>query len=125
MRFWLLPGQRPLLAEAQSSLRCRRGQDFSQVDREGTALGESRQERAKARERAMNHKKTEKFLQSSKRPRVIEEGKNILDLEKAGPIQMGFWVPNRVWATAKFLVPLRHAIAAKKKEGKLAPMRPE
>jgi phosphatidylserine decarboxylase len=49
---------------------------------------------------------------------------NLLTLDDAGPIQMGFWVPNRVWATAKFLVPLRDAIAAKKKAGTLAPMQP-
>jgi phosphatidylserine decarboxylase len=49
----------------------------------------------------------------------------LLTLEKSGPIQMGFWVPNRVWATARFLVPLRDAIAAKKKAGTLAPMQPE
>lgn len=28
--------------------------------------------------------------------------------ETLGPIQMGFWVPNRVWATVKFLIPLRN-----------------
>jgi phosphatidylserine decarboxylase len=50
---------------------------------------------------------------------------NLLTLSDAGPIQMGFWVPNRVWATAKFLVPLRDLIAAKKEAGTLAPMRPE
>lgn len=50
---------------------------------------------------------------------------NLLTLDNAGPIQMGFWVPNRVWATAKFLIPLRNAIAAKKEAGTLAPMRPE
>ncbi len=38
---------------------------------------------------------------------------------------MGFWVPNRVWATAKFLIPLRDLIAAKKKDGTLAPLQPE
>ena len=38
---------------------------------------------------------------------------------------MGFWVPNRVWATAKFLFPLRDYIAAKKKAGTLAPLLPE
>jgi phosphatidylserine decarboxylase len=38
---------------------------------------------------------------------------------------MGFWVPNRVWATAKFLIPLRDFIAAKKKAGTLTPMRTE
>ncbi|MCP4345154.1 MAG: phosphatidylserine decarboxylase [Desulfobacterales bacterium] len=50
---------------------------------------------------------------------------NLLTLGKDGPIQMGFWVPNRLWATAKFLVPLRNSIAAKKKAGTLAPMRQE
>jgi len=38
---------------------------------------------------------------------------------------MGFWVPNRVWATAKYLVPLRDEIAAKKRDGTLAPLREE
>ena len=33
--------------------------------------------------------------------RPIEGSKsNLLTLDNAGPIQMGFWVPNRVWATA-------------------------
>lgn len=48
----------------------------------------------------------------------------LLTLEEAGPIQMGFWVPNRVYATAKFLIPLRDMIAAKKAAGTLAPMQP-
>ncbi|WJV52987.1 phophatidylserine decarboxylase associated domain-containing protein [Pectobacteriaceae bacterium CE90] len=48
----------------------------------------------------------------------------LLTLDNAGPIQMGFWVPNRVWATAKFLIPLRHHIAAKKKANTLAPLQP-
>ena len=48
----------------------------------------------------------------------------MLTLEEAGPIQMGFWVPNRVWATAKFLIPLRDLIAAKRKAGTLAPVQP-
>lgn len=47
-----------------------------------------------------------------------------LTLENAGPIQMGFWVPNRIWATAKFLVPLRDHLAARKKAGTLTPMTP-
>lgn len=47
---------------------------------------------------------------------------NLLTLDNAGPIQMGFWVPNRVWATAKFLVPLRDHVAAKKAAGTLTPM---
>ena len=58
-------------------------------------------------------------------PRIESTKRNLLTLENAGPIQMGFWVPNRVWATAKFLVPLRNHIAAKKAAGTLAPMRPE
>jgi len=49
---------------------------------------------------------------------------NLLTLDNAGPVQMGFWVPNRVWATARFLIPLRNHIAAKKKAGTLVPMTP-
>lgn len=49
----------------------------------------------------------------------------LLNLQNANPIQMGFWVPNRVWATAKFLVPLRNYISEKKNSGTLRPMRPE
>lgn len=46
----------------------------------------------------------------------------LLTLDNAGPVQMGFWVPNRVWATAKFLIPLRKHIAEKKASGTLTPM---
>jgi phosphatidylserine decarboxylase len=60
----------------------------------------------------------------SNRGDKIEGSRNLLTLENTDPIQMGFWVPNRVWATAKFLVPLREHIAAKKKAGKLAPLQP-
>jgi len=49
---------------------------------------------------------------------------NLLTLEDAGPIQMGFWLPNRVWATAKFLIPLRDFIEDKKKAGTLTPLTP-
>ena len=49
---------------------------------------------------------------------------SLLSLRDNGPIQMGFWVPNRVWATAKFLIPLRDLVAAKKKDGTLAPLQP-
>ena len=49
----------------------------------------------------------------------------LLTLGTAGPVQMGFWVPNRVWATARFLAPLRDSIAAKRKAGTLGPMRDE
>ncbi|HEY0018138.1 MAG TPA: phophatidylserine decarboxylase associated domain-containing protein [Longimicrobium sp.] len=48
----------------------------------------------------------------------------LLTLEEAGPIQMGFWVPNRVWATAKFLIPLREHISEKRRAGTLAPVQP-
>jgi phosphatidylserine decarboxylase len=57
-----------------------------------------------------------------KAPRVEGSGKSVLTLDNAGPVQMGFWVPNRVWATSKYLVPLRDHVAAKKKGGKLAPL---
>lgn len=54
-----------------------------------------------------------------------ESNSNLLTLDKAGPIQMGFWVPNRVWATANFLIPLRDYLAEKKKAGTLTPLIPE
>lgn len=66
---------------------------------------------------------------SSKKPATksapIEKNKTtLLTLENTDPIQMGFWVPNRVWATAKFLIPLRDHIESKRKKGKLAPLQP-
>ncbi|MGE7956207.1 phophatidylserine decarboxylase associated domain-containing protein [Pseudomonas sp. NPDC089530] len=61
----------------------------------------------------------------SREARLERTGTELLTLDNAGPIQMGFWVPNRVWATAKFLVPLRNLIAQKKKAGTLTPMRKE
>lgn len=48
----------------------------------------------------------------------------LLTLKEAGPVQMGFWVPNRVWATAKYLMPLRDYIAEKRSAGTLAPLEP-
>lgn len=50
---------------------------------------------------------------------------HLLTLEEDGPVQMGFWVPNRVWATEKYLAPLRDSVDEKKRAGKLRPMRPE
>ncbi|AMO54825.1 phosphatidylserine decarboxylase family protein [Endozoicomonas montiporae] len=41
------------------------------------------------------------------------------------PVQMGFWVPNKEWATAKYLVPLRDSIAQKKANNQLPPLQPE
>lgn len=57
-------------------------------------------------------------------PRTASRKPGILTLDNAGPLQMGFWVPNRVWATAKFLIPLRKHIAAKRAAGTLAPLQP-
>ena len=62
--------------------------------------------------------------QAEKIRRFEGEGSGFLTLDNSGPIQMGFWVPNRVWATAKYLVPLRMHIDAKRKAGTLTPMRP-
>lgn len=58
-------------------------------------------------------------------PPVEGSGSNLLTLDNAGPVQMGFWVPNRVWATVNFLVPLRDYIDAMKKASPLAPMQPQ
>ncbi|BDM64228.1 phosphatidylserine decarboxylase [Shewanella sp. NFH-SH190041] len=58
-------------------------------------------------------------------PAIEGENLNILDIESSGPVQMGFWLPNRVWATANFLVPLRHHIEQKKLSGALEPLHPE
>lgn len=50
--------------------------------------------------------------------------KSLLTLENSNPIQMGFWVPNRVWATVNYLIPLRKYITKKRLAGELAPMQP-
>lgn len=62
---------------------------------------------------------------NQKKRRIEATNSSLLTLEEAGPIQMGFWIPNRVWATAKFLVPLRDLIDHKRETGTLTPMRPE
>jgi len=72
-----------------------------------------------------SHDKVSSATPRSRAARIEGSRSSLLTLENAGPIQMGFWVPNRVWATSKFLIPLRDAIVAKKKAGTLAPMRPE
>jgi phosphatidylserine decarboxylase len=56
--------------------------------------------------------------------RIEGANANQLSLSSAGPLQMGFWVPNRVWATARFLLPLREQMALKRKAGTLTPMTP-
>ena len=69
--------------------------------------------------------KDTKFHTSSKTSKSgsgKRSGKHLLTLEEAGPVQMGFWVPNRVWATSKYLVPLRNEIARKRREGTLPPL---
>jgi len=64
-------------------------------------------------------------LEAPPKARRLEgEGSGLLTLDNAGPIQMGFWVPNRVWATTEYLVPLRRHVEAKKAAGTLAPMQP-
>lgn len=58
--------------------------------------------------------------------RSIEgEQSNSLNLQTTDPIQMGFWVPNRIWATSNFLVPLRKHINDKKLADALEPLHPE
>ncbi len=61
------------------------------------------------------------------KPKTVGKGEKsrLLNVITAGPVQMGFWVPNRVWATAKFLRPLRDFITAKKDAGTLTPLRQE
>ena len=63
-------------------------------------------------------------MTTERRPAAVIQAADLLALETAGPVQMGFWVPNRVWATARFLVPLRKQIAAKRQAGTLAPLEP-
>lgn len=50
--------------------------------------------------------------------------KNMLTLEGHDPIQTGFWVPNRLWGTARFLAPLRDLIKARRADGTLTPLTP-
>lgn len=67
------------------------------------------------------------MIPSANKPSMAATGRTLsglLTLDNAGPVQMGFWVPNRVWTTARFLIPLRKSIAAKKEAGTLASMRP-
>lgn len=61
---------------------------------------------------------------STKRRSTKGTKSGLLTLDNTDPIQMGFWVPNRVWATANYLIPLREHIAAKKQAGTLAPLIP-
>ena len=50
--------------------------------------------------------------------------RNLMSPEPKDPIQMGFWTPNRIYGTAKYLIPLRQEVAAREKAGTLAPMTP-
>ncbi len=63
--------------------------------------------------------------QKENKPKGKGKKSRLLTLETAGPVQMGFWVPNRVFATAKYLKPLRNHLARKKRAGTLTPMRQE
>ncbi len=46
---------------------------------------------------------------------------NIADMD---PIQMGFWIPNRVWVTEKYFVPLQKELAERKRAGQLPELSP-
>jgi len=63
-------------------------------------------------------------LEDSSNTEIENFPNNLLNLDNTGPIQMGFWVPNRIWATTKFLIPLRESITKQKKDGTLAPLQP-
>lgn len=43
-------------------------------------------------------------------------------ISEMDPVQKGFWVPNRVWATVEYFVPLRKEMIRRKKEKLLPPM---
>ncbi|KAK0537157.1 hypothetical protein OC834_000914 [Tilletia horrida] len=43
-------------------------------------------------------------------PPIESTGSSLLNLENAGALQMGFWVPNRVYASANYLIPLRNQV---------------
>ena len=73
--------------------------------------------------RSGNKPKKRKVARKPRR-RIEGEGSGLLTLENTDPIQMGFWAPNRVWATAKFLIPLREHIERKKKARVLPPLTP-
>lgn len=64
------------------------------------------------------------MTQASHPPRTEGTAQAHLTLDNAGPVQMGFWVPNRLYATVKYLVPLRDHVAARKTAGTLNPMSP-
>lgn len=53
-----------------------------------------------------------------------EDAQDMLTLGTAGPVQMGFWVPNRVWATAKYLAPLCRSIEARRQANELPEWEP-
>ncbi|ACS84785.1 phosphatidylserine decarboxylase family protein [Musicola paradisiaca] len=72
--------------------------------------------------RSKNH--TASTPEAEQQPHYESSGRNLLNLDNAGPIQMGFWVPNRVWATATYLIPLREHIAKRKQANTLTPMQP-
>lgn len=65
------------------------------------------------------------MTQSPAETTTADRPSGIVTLDADGPIQMGFWVPNRVWATTRFLAPLRREIAERRRAGTLAPQREE
>ncbi|KAI4594990.1 hypothetical protein KJ359_007241 [Pestalotiopsis sp. 9143b] len=57
-------------------------------------------------------------------PPVEATGRGLLTLENAGPLQMGFWVPNRVYATIEFLAPLRKEVAKMQDSNQMTSLHP-
>ncbi|KAF2445256.1 phosphatidylserine decarboxylase-like protein [Karstenula rhodostoma CBS 690.94] len=51
-------------------------------------------------------------------------GRNLMNPHDDGTIQMGFWVPNRVYATVMHVYPLRDEIASLKKQNELPSLHP-
>ncbi len=48
----------------------------------------------------------------------------IAEVEQLDPIQMGFWMPSRAWATKRYLVPLRRELAERLRVGTLPALTP-
>lgn len=70
--------------------------DKNSISSDGSALAQSI---AAAGSRAPDH------------PLIEIASRGSLTLENAGALQMGFWVPNRVYANTKFLTPLRKEVS--------------
>ena len=45
-------------------------------------------------------------------------------ISEMDPVQKGFWVPNRVWVTEEYFIPLRKELIARKSEGRMPALSP-